>query len=52
MAYWKVFDSGCHYNSLSEWDRLLSPYRVVAFQRTGKMFGNVCQIVLDLQERA
>ncbi len=47
-TYWKTFDSGHHYNSMSEWDGLLKPYRVVEFRRTGKMFGNVCQIVLDL----
>ena len=48
-TYWKTFDSGHHYNTRREWDELLRPYRVAAFQRTGRMFGNVCQIILDLQ---
>ena len=48
MTYWNAFDSGHHYNTMGEWDELLRPYRVVQFRRTGQMFGNVCQIVLDL----
>ena len=28
-----------------------SVYRVAAFQRTGHMFGNICQIILDLRGR-
>ena len=51
-TYWRTFDSGFHYNTMSEWDELLRPYRVVAFRRTGKMFGNVCQIILDLRQSA
>jgi SAM-dependent methyltransferase len=48
-TYWKMFDSGHHYNTRREWDELLRPYRVAAFQRTGRMFGNICQIILDLR---
>jgi SAM-dependent methyltransferase len=48
-AYWRTFDSGHHYNAMSEWNELLKPYRVAAFHRTGRMFGNICQIVLDLR---
>ena len=51
MTYWKSFDSGHHYNTRGEWDELLRPYRVVAFHRTGRMFGNICQIILDLRGR-
>jgi len=50
-AYWNTFDSGHHYYTMREWDALLAPYHVVKFQRTGQMFGNVCQIVLDLTDR-
>lgn len=49
IAYWNAFDSGHHYNSLQEWEELLSPYNVVTFRRTGRMFGNICQIILDLR---
>ena len=49
MTYWKSFDSGHHYNTRGEWDELLRPYRVAAFHRTGHMFGNICQIILDLR---
>jgi SAM-dependent methyltransferase len=48
-TYWKAFDSGHHYNTMAEWDALLRPYKVVAFRRTGRMFGNICQIILDLR---
>jgi len=48
-TYWNTFDSGHHYNTMTEWDELLRPYRVVTFRRTGRMFGNVCQIILDLR---
>ena len=48
-AYWNLLDSGHHYNTLGEWDELLRPYCVVEFLRTGRMFGNVCEIVLDLR---
>lgn len=51
MTYWKSFDSGHHYNTRGEWDELLRPYHVAAFHRTGRMFGNICQIILDLQGR-
>jgi SAM-dependent methyltransferase len=50
-AYWKSFDSGHHYNTMGEWDELLRPYKVAAFHRTGRMFGNICQIILDLRGR-
>lgn len=49
-TYWKTFDSGHQYHTMREWDVLLTPYRIVEFRRTGKMFGNVCQIVLDLTD--
>lgn len=50
-TYWQMFDSGHHYNLRSEWDHLLQPYRVATFHQTGRMFGNICQIVVDLRER-
>jgi SAM-dependent methyltransferase len=52
LTYWTSFDSGHHYNSMREWDGLLRPYRVAAFRRTGRMFGNVCQAILDLRGHA
>lgn len=48
MAYWNAFDSGHHYHSVEEWEALMRPYRVMASNRSGLMFGNVCKIVLDL----
>lgn len=50
-TYWQSFDSGHHYNTMGEWDELLRPYKVAAFHRTGRMFGNICQIILDLRGR-
>jgi SAM-dependent methyltransferase len=47
-TYWKLFDSGHHYNTVAEWDALLAPYRVLEARRSGQMFGNVCHIVLDV----
>lgn len=49
-AYWTVFDGGHHYYSIREWDRLLAPFTVTTFRRTGKMFGNICQIILQSTE--
>lgn len=45
--YWALFDGGHHYYSMKEWDRLLSPYKVTTFRRTGRMFGNICQIIMQ-----
>lgn len=50
-TYWQMFDSGHHYNLRREWEQLLRPYRVAAFHQTGRMFGNICQIIVDLRER-
>ena len=50
-SYWQAFDSGHHYNTMSEWNELLRPYKVAAFRRTGQMFGNISQIILDLRGR-
>ena len=51
-AYWTVFDGGYHYFSIREWDRLLAPFTVTTFRRTGKMFGNICQIILQSPKSA
>ena len=51
-AYWAVFDGGYQYYSVQEWDRLLAPYTVTTFRRTGKMFGNICQIILESTENS
>ena len=51
-AYWTVFDGGCQYYSVHKWDRLLAPYTVTTFRRTGKMFGNICQIILQSTENS
>jgi len=48
-TYWNLFDSGYHYNTVGEWEELLRPYRVLEVRRSGRMFGNVCHIVLDLE---
>jgi SAM-dependent methyltransferase len=49
-TYWKMFDSGHHYNTVAEWEELLRPYRVLESRRSGLMFGNVCHIALDLED--
>ncbi len=51
-TYWNLFDSGHHYNTVGEWEQLLRPYRVLESRRSGRMFGNVCHIVLDLEAAA
>jgi SAM-dependent methyltransferase len=48
-TYWSLFDSGHHYNTVGEWEELLRPYGVLEARRSGRMFGNVCHLVLDLE---
>lgn len=45
--YWSTFDKGYRYYTSSEWDNITQDMKVKKRIRTGKMFGNILQLIIE-----